>query len=258
MKVIILAGGWGSRLGEITNTVPKPMVEIGDKPVLWHIMKIYSHYNYKEFILCLGVKANIIKTYFNDFALFNNDITIDLSKNKTISYNHENQEDWKVTLANTGINTLKGARLKRVEKYLDNDINMLTYGDGVADINIHRLVAFHKSHGKILTITGVHPPARFGEIVEKDGLVTNFEEKSQVSRGLINGGFMVFHKKLLDYLTEDENCDLEIGPLQKLVGEQQVMVYKHEGNWACMDHERDVKYLNGQWNSDRAFWKVWD
>jgi len=257
LKVIILAGGWGTRLGYRTESIPKPMVKIGNRPILWHIMKIYSHYGFNDFIICLGVKPEVIKDYFCNFDLRNNDFTIDLSNNKMNFYNEKEEADWKVSLIETGLNTLKGARIKRVEKYLDPELNMVTYGDGVADINISRLVEFHKSHGKIITITGVSAPARFGNIIEKDGKVVSFKEKTQASNGLINGGFMVFNNSLLEYLTSDEKCDLEVGPLEELTDKGEVMVYKHEKNWECMDHERDFEHLNHLWDSDRAFWKVW-
>ena len=257
MKVIILAGGWGSRLGKQTENIPKPMVEIGSKPVLWHIMKTYSYYGFNEFIISCGVKANVIKDYFMNYELYNKDLTLSLDSGE-IEYHHKHQEkEWKITLSDTGLNTLKGARIKKVEKYLDDEVNMITYGDGVANINIKELEKFHKSHGKTLTLTGVHPPARFGEIIEKDGLVTSFTEKPQTSVGLINGGYMVFNKNLLEFLNSNENCDFESGPLEELAKKGEVMVYKHDGQWACMDHERDVENLNNLWDSNKAFWKVW-
>jgi len=257
LKVIILAGGWGTRLGHLTELIPKPMVKIGNKPILWHIMKIYSHYGFKEFVICLGVKADIIKDYFYHFNTRNNDFSIDLS-NRTIEYyNKEDETDWKVTLVDTGLNTLKGGRIKRVEKYLDPDNNMVTYGDGVADIDIQKLVEFHKSHEKLMTVTGVHAPARFGEIIEKEGVIKSFKEKPQTSVGLINGGFMVFNNKCLDLLTPDEDCGFERGIIEDLTAKSEVMVYKHKGNWECMDHERDVEHLNKLWKINDAFWKVW-
>jgi len=257
MKVIILAGGLGTRLGEITESIPKPMVKIGNKPILWHIMKIYSHYNYNNFVICLGYKSEIIKDYFYHYEIKNNDFTIDLSNQNLQFHNKFSETNWKVALIDTGLNTLKGGRIKRVEKYLDPDMNMLTYGDGVADINISDLVKFHKSHNKMITITGVYPPARFGEIIEEKGIIKIFHEKPQVSRGLINGGFMVFNNSFLDFLTPDENCDLEKGPLEELSAKGEVMVYRHEDNWECMDHERDVYHLNNLWKTNKAFWKVW-
>jgi len=256
MKVIILAGGWGTRLGQIGELIPKPMVYIGDRPVLWHIMKTYSHYGYNEFVIALGVKGQVIKEYFYDFEALNNDFTINL-KDSSIKYHNKHDEtDWKVTLVDTGLNTLKGGRIKRLERYLD-DVNMLTYGDGVADIDIDELVEFHKKHGKTVTFTGVHPSGRFGEFEEQDNIVHSFKEKPSTGKAFINGGYMVFNRNMLDYLTPDENCDFEIGALEKLASQGEVMVYKHEGRWECMDHERDVAHLNSLWNNDKAFWKKW-
>lgn len=257
MKVIILAGGWGTRLGQMSDLAPKPMVKIGNKPVLWHIMKIYSHYNFNDFVIALGVKGEVVKQYFINFEVLNNDFTIDMSSNKINYHNKHTETEWQITLVDTGLNTLKGGRIKRVEKYLDDEINMLTYGDGVADIDIMKLLDFHKSHGKTLTVTGVRPPSRFGELIEKDGRVISFEEKPQTSVGSINGGFMVFNRNLFDYLTEDEDCDFEFGTIGKLVTQGEVIIYKHDGNWECMDHERDVQHLNKLWNKNEAFWKVW-
>ncbi len=258
MKVIILAGGWGTRLGHRTDLIPKPMVKIGNKPILWHIMKIYSSYGFNEFIICLGVKSEIIKDYFYHYEMKNNDFTIDFSNRDITYYNGNIETNWKVSLIDTGLNTLKGARIKRVEKYLDSEMNMVTYGDGVSDINIKDLIEFHKSHGKIITITGVYPPARFGELIEDKGRVISFQEKPQTSIGLINGGFIIFNNELLDYLTIDKNCDFESGALEVLTKKGEVMVYKHEGNWECMDHERDVQHLNKLWDNNIAFWKVWE
>ena len=257
MKVIILAGGYGTRLGNITEAIPKPMVKIGNKPILWHIMKIYANYGYKDFIISLGYKAEIIKEYFYNYKAYSEDYTINLGSGKMKEHNEHNELDWNVTLVDTGLDTFKGARVKRIEKYLDGDINMLTYGDGVADIKINELLKFHKSHYKIITISGVNPPARFGEIVEQDGHLTSFEEKPQTSVGLINGGYMVFDKRLLNYLTVDKKCDLEHGPLEDLAKKGEVMVYKHKGKWECIDTERDLKHLNKLWNENNAFWKKW-
>lgn len=258
MKVVILAGGWGTRLGALAEHIPKPMIKIGNKPILWHIMKIYSYYGFNDFIICLGVKGEVIRDYFYHFEMKNNDFTIDFSNGNIKYYNQKEKTNWKVTLVDTGINTLKGARIRRVEKYLDSGINMVTYGDGVADINIKELVDYHKSHDKTITVTGVHAPARFGEIIEKNGKVISFKEKPQTSLGLINGGFMVFNRKFLASLKYDENCDLEKGPLEDLSIKGEVVVFKHEGKWECMDHERDVVHLNNIWENNTAFWKVWD
>ena len=258
IKVIILAGGWGTRLGQQTEVLPKPMVPIGNKPILWHIMKIYSHYGFNEFIISCGVNAQVIKNYFINYDSFNKNFTIDMANNEIEYHSKHYKENWKVSLIDTGLNTLKGARIKRVEKHLDQDINMITYGDGVANVNINNLIEFHKSHGKMITITGVNPPARFGELIEQDGLLVSFEEKPQTSIGLINGGFMVFNKELFDYLSVEEDCDFEIGILDLLTKRNEVMVFKHKGLWECIDHIRDITYLNKLWNENKAFWKVWD
>jgi len=257
MKVIILAGGWGTRLEGEDQRLPKPMVPIGNHPVLWHIMKSYSYYGFNDFIICCGVKADVIKNYFYNYEGANSDFTIDLSNGHIEYKSSHNEHKWKVTVVDTGLNTLKGARIKRVEKYLDPGINLVTYGDGVSDVDISSLLDYHKSHGKTVTITGVRPPARFGELIEKGGKVELFQEKPQTSQGLINGGFMVFNRKMLDYLTEDEDCDFEVGPLEEIAAKGEVMVYKHEGKWECMDHGRDVAHLNKLWNENKAFWKKW-
>ena len=256
MKVIILAGGYGTRLGNITEAIPKPMVEIGGKPILWHIMKIYAHYGYNSFIICLGYKGEIIKNYFYNINNYLSDFTIDISS-RDIKYHNSITENWQVTLCDTGLNTLKGGRIKRIEKYIDSKLNMLTYGDGLSDININDLISFHKSHDKILTITGVKPPSMFGEILESKGQVLSFEEKPQASKGLINGGFMIFNRELLDFLSTDEECDFEFGPLELLAKKGQVMTYKHKGSWECADTVRDLNYLNKLWKENKAFWKVW-
>ena len=257
MKVIILAGGFGSRLGSITDVIPKPMIEVGGKPILWHIMKIYAHYGYQDFVICLGYKGNSIKDYFYHFAQHTCDMTVNL-KDRSVEYHNHCAEDWKVTLAETGLHTLKGGRIKRIAKYLDDDINMITYGDGVANIDINDLVEFHKSHNRVVTISGVRPPSAFGEIIQQDGQVQSFTEKPQVSEGFINGGFMVFNREMLDYLTEDEDCDFEFNVLEKLAADGQVMTYLHQNEWECADTVRDIKHLNKLWDNGQAFWKVWE
>jgi glucose-1-phosphate cytidylyltransferase len=257
MKVIILAGGYGTRLGNITESIPKPMVKIGNRPILWHIMKIYSNAGYNDFIISLGYKGEVIKEYFFNYSVYSNNFTINTKTGISNFEKNKTKEDWNITLVNTGLNTLKGARVKRLEKYLDDDINMITYGDGVADIDINEVVNFHKSHNKIVTITGVHPPSRFGEIVEKDNKLISFEEKPQTSGGLINGGFIIFNKELLGYLNNDEKCELESGPFEELAKNNQIMVYNLPGNWECIDTERDLSHMNKLWNQNKAFWKVW-
>jgi len=256
MKVIILAGGYGTRLGDITEAIPKPMVKIGNKPIIWHIMKYYSCFRYNDFILSLGYKAEIIKEYFYNYNAYANDFFINLGTKEITRFNSHHEMDWNISLIDTGLHSLKGARIKRLEKYLD-DVNMVTYGDGLADIDIDGLVKFHFSHRKMVTISGVYPPARFGEIVEKNGQLVSFEEKPQTSVGLINGGFMVFNRKLLDYLKVDEDCDLEYGAFEVLAKKHEIMVYKHIGHWECVDTQRDLNHLNKLWNEGKAFWKMW-
>lgn len=258
MKTLILAGGYGSRLGGITDSIPKPMVTIGGKPILWHIMKLYSHFGFDDFIILLGYQGNKIKEYFFNYQMLNNDFTVNLEDNSITYYaSNSNHEKWKVTLVDTGLDTLKGARIKRAEMYLDDNIHMLTYGDGVANVDIRKLLEFHKSHGKTLTLTGVRPPSRFGELVIKNNQVSSFEEKPQTSAGIINGGFMVFNRELLSHLNTDKNCDFEFGVLETLAKQGQVMVYEHQGFWECVDTERDLNHLNKLWNENKASWKLW-
>ncbi len=257
MKVIILAGGWGSRLGQLSESVPKPMVKIGDKPMLWHIMKYYAHYGHNDFIISAGVKAQVIKEYFYNFDTYNQNFTKNFITGELVVHNKAKDIDWNVTVIDTGLNTLKGARIKRLEKFLKGPTHMVTYGDGLSEINIKKLLEFHNSHGKTITISGVHPPARFGEIREKNSQVTSFVEKPQTSVGMINGGYMVFNNNLLEYLTEDEGCDFEFNALEKLASIGEVMVFKHSGHWECVDHDRDLIHLNNLWNDNKAFWKVW-
>ena len=255
MKVVILCGGGGTRLREETEYRPKPMVEIGGRPILWHIMKRYSHYGFKDFVLCLGYKGEMIKEFFYNYEILNNDFTIELGRHSSVEIHGSHDEiGWKVTLADTGERTLKGARLKKIEKYVDSDLFMVTYGDGVADINLNDLVEFHKNHGKIATLTGVMPPSRFGTLSIDRNKVIKFFEKPQAIEGLINGGFFVFNKRIFEYLTDDDSCDLEIGTLDKLAEEGQLMVYKHLRDWMCMDTIRDLEYLNKLWTSSKAFW----
>lgn len=258
MKAVIFCGGFGTRFKEETEVRPKPMITVGKKPILWHIMKIYAHYGIKDFVLCTGYKSDVIKDYFYNYKVLNNDFTVKLGQDESVVFHGNEIEDWTVTVADTGLNTLKGARLKMVEKYIDDDTFCLTYGDGVADINIENLLAFHRSHGKICTVTGVYPPSLFGEITANEkGLVQSFSEKPQTSNGLINGGFFVLNKQIFDYLSEDPNCDFEKGPLEEVVQDGQLMVYRHNGHWSCMDTQRDNAYLNSLWKNGKSFWKVW-
>jgi glucose-1-phosphate cytidylyltransferase len=260
IKVVILCGGTGTRLREETEYRPKPMVDIGGKPLIWHIMNIYSAYGYKDFILCLGHKGEQIKRYFYNFEIWNNDFTVQLGTActpKHITIPNSTAEDWQVALVDTGEEALKGARIKRIEKYIDSDTFMLTYGDGVADIDIAKLLWFHRNHGRIGTVTAVMPPSRFGELAIRKDNVLSFTEKPQVSDGgLINGGFFVFNRAIFDYLSEDETCDLEVGPLEQLAQDGELMVYKHKGHWGCVDTLRDMGTLNNLWRTGKAFWKI--
>ncbi|WP_045212900.1 glucose-1-phosphate cytidylyltransferase [Desulfonatronovibrio magnus] len=259
MQTVILCGGLGTRLREETEFKPKPMVHIGNKPILWHIMKIYAHYGFNEFVLTLGYKGDDIKDYFLHYEAMNNDITLELGKPDCISmHNCHDEAGWRVTLSNTGEQTLKGGRLKRVEKYIQGDTFMLTYGDGVADVDVKRLIEFHLSHGKIATVTGVNPIARFGELKIEGAQVKSFQEKPQVADGgLISGGFFVFNREIFDYLTPDEACDLEHGVLETIAAQDQLMVYVHRGFWYCMDTLRDMEKLDAMWKKNQAPWKVW-
>ncbi len=257
MKLVILAGGLGSRLGQHTSYIPKPMVTVGNKPILWHIMKIYSAYGINEFVICCGYKGNVIKDYFLHYDANNADFTVDFSNNNVEFHSGHDEKKWKITLVDTGLEDLKGSRLKQIEKYLDDDVNLLTYGDGLADINIKHLIDFHNKNDKIITISGVRPPARFGELVADGDNLISFEEKSQTSQGLINGGYMVFNKELFNYLTTDVDCDLEFGVLEDLAREGKVGVKAHAGRWSCMDNERDLGVLENLWKNNEAFWKVW-
>ena len=258
MKAVILCGGKGTRLREETEYRPKPMVQIGNRPILWHIMKIYSHYGIKEFVICLGYKGNMIKEYFLNYEIMNNDFTLKLGDSDKIQIHGEHQEnDWQVTLADTGENSQTGARVKRIEKYIDEDMFLLTYGDGVSNIDIPKLVQFHKSHDKIGTMTGVHPASRFGEIKTENDIITIFNEKPQTMEGLINGGFFVFNREFFDYLDVDENCILEAEPLENLVADQELMLFKNEGFWQCVDTYRELELMNSLWNQPHPPWKVW-
>jgi glucose-1-phosphate cytidylyltransferase len=257
-KVVILCGGAGTRLREETEFRPKPMVTIGNRPILWHIMKTYSYYGFNDFILCLGYRGESIKEYFLNYEILNSDFTIELGNGKNIrSHSCHDEKDWQVTLADTGELALKGARLKRIEKYVDSEIFLATYGDGLSNLNINDLVHFHLCHGKMVTVTGINPTSRFGELKTKGERVVKFIEKEEFGKTFANGGFFVFNKQIFGYLSDDDRCDLEIGPLEMIASEGQLMVYKHKGFWACMDTLRDTDYLNRLWNERKAPWKKW-
>mgnify|MGYP001185865792 CR=1 FL=1 len=252
MKVVILAGGYGTRISEHTNKIPKPMVEIGGKPILWHIMKSYADYGYKDFYIALGYKSEVIKDYFLNYKSRNSNFKINL-KSGEIDYYPFQGEDWDVTLVDSGLNTMTGGRIKRLSKYLKDGTFMLTYGDGLCSVNIKNLVEFHKKHNKIGTITAVHPSARFGELNIKDETVLSFKEKPQVQQGWINGGFFVFEPKFLDYLDSDSTV-LEQDPLEKLSSLGELVAYAHKGFWQCMDTIRDKEVLESLWKSGEKPW----
>ena len=258
MKVVILAGGLGTRLMEETDARPKPMVEIGGKPILWHIMKIYENFGYNDFVICLGYKATLIKEYFYNYYLHNSDITINLENNR-IDVHISNTESFKVTLIDTGLNTNTAGRIKRVQKFLDNETFMLTYGDGVANINLKELVEFHKKHGKLATLTSIQVPGRFGNIdISSDGSVEQFQEKPQGDGMWINGGFFVLEPGIYNYLEGNmDDIQWERGPLAEIAGDHQLAAYKHKGFWKCMDALRDRIELEQMWNSGNAEWKIW-
>jgi len=254
MKVIILAGGFGTRLSEYTETIPKPMVPVGGKPILWHIMQRYAFYGHKDFYVALGYKAEIIKEYFLQFNSINSDFSIDLSSGK-IKIHNTNGLDWKVTLVDTGQDSMTGGRVKMMQPFIGEEPFMLTYGDGVADININALVKSHENHGKMVTVTAVHPVARFGELSIDDDYVKSFKEKPQVTRGWINGGFFVCQPKFLDFI-EGDHTVLEAEPLEQAAAAGELIAYKHKGFWQCMDTRRDKDLLEELWQSGKAPWQV--
>jgi glucose-1-phosphate cytidylyltransferase len=261
IPVVILCGGMGTRIRDVAENIPKPMIPIGGNPILWHIMKIYGHYGYNNFILCLGYKGELIREYFLNYYAMVNDVTVDLSRpNGHLFHNKRISEDWKVTLIDTGLNVMTGARIARVKKYLNHhEIFMLTYGDGVANINIPDLVRFHESHKRLVTVTAVHPIGRFGEMeVKSNGQVEAFAEKPQVSEGHINGGFFVIKNEFVErYLTEEWNCVLERQPLSQCAKNGQLMSFIHDGYWQPMDTFREYEELNNLWSEGKAPWKVW-
>jgi glucose-1-phosphate cytidylyltransferase len=257
MKVVILAGGFGTRISEESHLIPKPMIEIGEKPILWHIMKYYSSFRHNEFIICCGYKQYVIKEFFADYYLHMSDVTFDFtSENKMVVHNN-NTEPWKVTLVDTGLNTMTGGRIKRVKDYIGDEAFMLTYGDGVSNVDINELLKFHKSHGKIATMTAIQPGGRFGMLdIDESENIENFKEKSKEDGGWINGGFMILEPKIIDYI-EGDGTTFEREPLETVAKEGQLKAYKHPGFWQCMDTLRDKELLEKLWSEDKALWKVW-
>lgn len=256
MKVAILAGGVGSRLSEETEVKPKPMVEIGGKPILWHIMMHYSYYGYKHFVIALGYKGEVIKKYMVDYCSLNSDLTVNLRTGE-VKIMGGYKPDWTVELIDTGVPTATGGRIKRLKPYLDNGTFFLTWGDGVSDINLHDLLRFHKSHGKLATLTAVRPPARFGHLELDGDQVVEFSEKPQTKEGWINGAFFVLEPGVFDYIDGDDT-QFEREPLERLAKDGQLMAYKHTSFWQCMDTLRDKKRLEELWQTGRAPWKIWD
>lgn len=258
LSVVLLAGGQGTRLREETEFRPKPMVNIGERPIIWHIMKSYSYYGHEHFVVCLGYKGEMIKDYFLNYRLMANDFTLTLNHHKIQTHTERVKEsNWKITMAETGVKAMTGARIKRIQPYIKGDLFLLTYGDGVANINIRDLIKFHQSHGKIATVSGVLPPSRFGELIVKGNKVVEFSEKPQTHEGLINGGYFVLNRRVFDYLSTDDDCIFERKPLERLAREGQLMVYPHRGFWQCMDTLRDMQLLNELWERNEAPWKVW-
>ncbi len=256
MKVAILAGGVGSRLAEETEIKPKPMVEVGGKPILWHIMMLYAFYGFKDFVIALGYKGEQIKKYMVDYAALNGNLKVNLRTGK-IDMQSGFRPDWNVELVDTGIATLTGGRIKRLQPYLGNETFMLTWGDGISDVNLRELLAFHRSHGKLATLTAVRPPARFGHLTFEGDRVASFEEKPQTAEGWINGAFFVLEPGIFDYI-EGDNTQWEKEPMERLAADGQLMAYKHTSFWQCMDTLRDKKLLEELWARGNAPWKVWD
>lgn len=257
IPVVILCGGMGTRLREETEYKPKPMIEIGARPIIWHIMKIYAHSGYRRFILCLGYKGGVIKEYFLNYEAMSNDLTVSLgSKNSTRYLSNHKEQNFEITLVDTGLHTMTGGRVKRIEKLIDTETFMVTYGDGLADIDVGKLVAFHQSHGKLATLTAARPPSRFGILeLTKENCITQFREK--VETEWINGGFMVFNRRVFDYLNLKKDCFLEREPMERIAAEKQMMAFRHEGFWIGMDTYREYEMLNQMWDAKDAPWKVW-
>ncbi len=257
MKVVILAGGLGTRISEETDIKPKPMIEIGGKPIIWHIMKIYSYYGFNDFIICLGYKGYMIKEYFANYFVHQSDITVDLLNN-SYKVHSSHIEPWKVTLVDTGLNTMTGGRIKQIEKYVDNETFMLTYGDGVGDVDITKLVEDHINSGKYATVTAIQPRGRFGSIdIDNDGIIRDFEEKPKGS-AWVNGGFFVLEPEIFNYIDNTNMAVWERSPMEKLVKDGQLTAHKHIGFWHSMDTLRDKIELESLWNSDNCKWRIWE
>lgn len=259
MKVVILCGGFGTRIRDVADDIPKPMIPIGGFPILWHIMKYYAHFGHKDFVLCLGYKGAAIKDFFLNYEAMTRDFTIPLGGGEVEYHSRHGESDWRVTLADTGLNSLTGARVSRVRSYLDAEEDfLLTYGDGVGNVDLDQLLHFHRSHGRVLTVTGARPPGRFGEILANEaGRVVEFNEKPQATGGRISGGFFVCKRAIFDYLSDNEDLMFEVEPMRQLVQDGQLMMYEHDGFWQPMDTYRDYQLLNGLYNKGGAPWTVW-
>ena len=257
MTVVILAGGFGTRISEESHLRPKPMVEVGGMPVLWHVMKYYSSFGLNEFIICAGYKQNVIKEWFADYYINHSDVTFDFVKKEKITVHATESDPWRVTVVDTGLNTMTGGRIKRIGRYLDDEPFCMTYCDGVSNVDIAKELEFHKKHGKLATLTAVHPDSRFGVLDIQSNQIMAFREKSDADVGWINGGFMILDPKVLDYI-EGDSTVFERDPLEKLVADGQLMAFRHRGFWQCMDTLRDKERLEGLWNSKKAPWKRWE
>ena len=255
MKIVILAGGYGTRIRDVADNIPKPMIPIGPYPIIFHIMKLYAKFNHKDFIVCLGYKGQTIKDFFLNYETSTRDFSIAFGTGKITYHNDPTEDDWNVTLANTGLRSMTGSRISQIKNYVGNEDFMITYGDGLSDVNINKLIEFHKSHGKILTITGVRPPARFGEMnTNEKRQVLEFNEKPQASAGRISGGFFVASPKLFDYLNDNEDLVFEQEPMRKLVSDNELMMYEHDGFWQPMDTNREYQLLNSLYDKGEAPW----
>ncbi|PKN56799.1 MAG: glucose-1-phosphate cytidylyltransferase [Deltaproteobacteria bacterium HGW-Deltaproteobacteria-14] len=258
MKVVILCGGFGTRIRDVSQELPKPMVPIGGRPILWHVMKYYAAHGFNEFVLCLGYRGDAIKDYFLNYQAHTSDFTLSLDGSAVEYHRGHDEHDWKITFAETGLNTMTGGRVARIARYVDGDTFMLTYGDGVGDVDLAALLAFHRAHGKAMTVTGVRPPGRFGEVdASDDGLIAGFNEKPQTTGGWISGGFFVCDKRVFDYLDPREDLVLEREPMRNLVADGELMLYRHHDFWQCMDTYRDYKLLDGLIEQGKAPWISW-
>lgn len=255
MKVVILCGGYGTRIRDVSDNIPKPMIPIGRFPILWHIMKYYASYGHRDFVLCLGYKSHVIKDFFLNYEAHTKDFTIDLGRKDSITFhNNHGESDWRVTLAETGLEAMTGARIKRIQQYVGDEDFMLTYGDGVGNVDLDALHAYHCGHGRALTVTGVRPPGRFGELIHSDGVITEFNEKPQAAGGRISGGYFVATSKIFNYLSDDEDLVFEQQPMRDVVADRQLMVFEHDGFWQPMDTSREYQLLNSLYDKGEAPW----